>query len=348
MKRAAAMLVPMVIVPLAAQDAPGCNRSIIQYRSASSVVARGSHFPMTGFRMFGNYLKGSGPDLAPADPSGTAAYPKDFGGGLQAVTFENWYAVFACANAGDKTCVFKIMPFIRVMSVAGPDGVNFNMAGESVTGAEPQSYKWDRNSLVGADCLVISETVNGRANAFSGRVTRIVANSSGGLNLASRGSIGAMDYLLPAPPGYSHYRYLGTFYVDNKEVRNIQDSGSLVKARMVNLSKAADTNGDKSNGVQVPVWGYISPLATAIVIQSRATIGSAGAGSVAEYFDADSSRHTLEQRYYEKPAGKGETYVFDAMTLPFSFGQSFYYRTGGSLQGNRAASSLQVTGWVEP
>lgn len=344
---AAALLLPSVAL-VQGQDAPGCNRSIIQYHSANSVVAWGAHFPMTGFRIFGNYLKGSGPDLTPSDPSGVASFPHDFGGGLKAVTLENWYAVFACSNPGDKTCTLKIMPFLRARNVAGVDGVNLNRAGENSMDDAEQSYDWPRNSLVGSDCLVITETVSGRRNAFSGRVTRIKANSATGINLESRGAVGPLDFLLPAPPGFGQYRYLGAFYVDNKEVRNIQDSGRLVKARMVNLAKATDSNGDKSNGVQVSVGGFISPLASAVLLESRATLATSGAGSVAEYFDADSSRHTLQTKYFEKPAGKGNTYVFDGIELPFSFGQSFFFRTGGNLQASRASSSLQVTGWIEP
>lgn len=326
----------------------GCNRSIVTYNDKNSVIVRGTHFPMTGFRMFGNYYKSEGRDLAPKPSNGVASLANDLGADLQTPTLENWYAVFACANERDKNCQLKIMPYLRIGSVK-PDGtLVLSAAGESGPGDGPRKYAWPSNALSGADCLVVSEKINGRINAFSGRVARIQKNTTSTIILNDLGNIGESDFILPAPPGFSEYRYLGSFYLDTAEVRNIQDSGALVKARMVNLSKVLNGDGDLSKGARVPLQGYICPLATAVVLDSSGVLSTSGGGMLAEDFDADGSRHTLQRRFIQKTTPGSLNYSFADLTIPFSFGQAFYFRTEGNLQATRRGTRLLVTGWIEP
>ena len=135
---------------------------------------------------------------------------------MTATTFENWYAVFACADNGDATATLKVMPFLRAGVVSGSN-IPLSRAGEGIYVTASQSYAWtSTNNLAGTDLLVISE--NG---GFSGRVTTVTANSTSQITATTIGSITEGDYLLPAPPGFDHYVYLGSFYEDTAEVRNI-------------------------------------------------------------------------------------------------------------------------------
>lgn len=122
------------------------------------------------------------------------------------------------------------MPFLRVGSVAG-SVVTLNKAGEGISTVQAKTYSWSAtNNLAGVKCLVIGENGN-----WSGRVATITANTTTTVTLDVIGALAFGDFLLPAPPGYTEFGYMGTFYNDTAEVRNIYDTGSIAKSYGVQL-----------------------------------------------------------------------------------------------------------------
>jgi hypothetical protein len=326
----------------ALNDIPAGPRDSIIYVNATSVRVSRNHAPMGGFRVRGHYTRGRAPTFAM--PASKAASTSSNLGAESAVHTENWYAVFACANSGDGAAVLRLMPFLRAGTVSGSN-VPLIKAGEGVHALTATTYAWGgTNNLANTDCLVISE-----AGAFSGRVTTITANVSGQVTLQTIGTVGAYDFLLPAPPGFAYYVYLGCFYFDTAEVRNIADAGSVVKAKMVNLADPNFTSGGAvALAVELRCGGYISPLATAVVMKDTHTVSTASTGTHAGYFWHDSSSHEINQNFEQKTNAGNMTVTYDGIELPFSQWQSIWYSTGGTLAASRSDASLEIKGWIEP
>lgn len=336
----------------AVQNATHGGRHIITYRGPHSVYLRGGKYiPMSGFRFHGQWSRTSSktaqlPATMIGSLSNADGSTPNMGAGLTAPTFENWYAVFACANNADSTATLQVMPYIRARTVSGSD-VTFNKAGEGVHSAIAQTYAWAVDALAGTECLVISETVDSRANAFSGRVTSITANTTGQMTLASVGAVAAYDWLLPAPPGFDHYRYLGSFYYDTAEVRNIADTGNLVKSYGINLASPS-FSASVASPTMANVSGYISPLATAVILRSSSNFATTSVGDYAEYFAMDNGNHTVQQIYEFKEAAATTVVFNDGITVPFSFGQQFYFSNAGGLASLRTEQTISPVGWIEP
>ncbi len=318
------------------------QRSQIRYRAAQQVAVHDKTFKMNGYRFFGNHTKSNGPVFS-LDPNNQRSIIT-FGTDSITNTKENWYGVFATANTGDIGPSFRLVPFVRVASVNG-NTVTFMKAGEGIDNpAQSQSYDW-QTPLSGVEILVINETVDNRDNGFSGRTTVVTSYDNTSISLQDIGSIGPKDYLLPAPPGFSHYRYLGSVYMDTEEVRNISDSGALVKAKMIDLGVTNNITGPGLRELQV--GGYISPLATAIVIDTTTYLQTTSGGVVAHYFGVDQA-HVVQSTYYRKTVSTSDVVVDHGITIPFSFSQRIYLSTGGALEVARDYATFSVTGWVEP
>lgn len=334
-------IVDVTAPELDATEFAGGTRDAICYAGAQSVKVFRNYATMGGFRFRGQYTKGRAPTFnMPANK--TATLPTDLGG-MTATTDQNWYAVFACANAGDATATLKIMPFLRAGVVSGSN-IPLSFAGEGIYITSTQTYAWtSTNNLANTDILVISE--NG---GFSGRVATITANSTSQITVNTIGSITEGDYLLPAPPGFTNYVYLGTFYRDTAEVRNIYDSGTLVKAKMIYTVSPDVSTGSFPTLTAIQTFGYISPLATAIVLDSSCILSTASTGSYAEYFSGDSSNHVVQTGYVYKDNTSNMSVVFSNVQVPFLYAQSFWYQNGGTLTASRINGQLNITGWIEP
>ncbi|MGH8381739.1 hypothetical protein [Pseudomonas sp.] len=316
-------------------------RPVIRYASASSVTMHAKTACMGEFRFMAGFTGGRGRVLPMATQIASTA-PAGLGA-ESAFRTENWYAGFACANAGDTTATIKTMPFLRVRSVAGLV-VNLNKAGEGIHTAQAQTYAWGAtNNLAGRKCLVISE-----GGGFSGRVATITANVAGSITLDVVGALAFGDMLLPAPPGFTEFGYLGSFYMDTAEVRNIYDSGSIVKSKGIFIQSPSTNGSIPAPGVQINCAGYICPLATAVIIDSTAVLSTASTGDAAEYYDPDSGNHIVQTKYSVKSLGTSVSYVHDGVTVPFLYPQYFYYYNAGALAASRTTSQLNVTGWIEP
>jgi hypothetical protein len=318
-------------------------RDAVCYAGAQSVRVFRNYATMGGFRFRGQYTKGRAPTFAmPSNKVVTS--PGDLGG-MTAKTDENWYAIFACANDGDATATLKMMPFLRAFSVAGST-INLAQFKEGMVANVAQTYAWtSTNNLAGTDLLVISE-----GGGFSGRVTNITANTSGSVSVGSLGAITTGSTFLPAPPGFDHYVYLGSFYFDTAEVRNIYDSGSLVKGKMIYTLLPDTSTGSflYPTFTVIDCTGYICPLATAVVFDSSCTLSTASAGTFAEYFGGDEALHIVQTTFVQKDNSGNMSVVFDNIQVPFLYPQTFAYANDGSLTATRVSGQFNITGWIEP
>jgi hypothetical protein len=325
----------------AVQPVAAGPRDAVVYNNATSVKVFRNHAVMGGFRFRGQYSKGRAP-MFPMPASKIASVATGLGAESTART-ESWYAVFACANAGDSTATLKVMPFLRAGTVSGSN-VPLIKAGEGVHALTAQTYAWSAaNNLAGVECLVITE-----GGKFSGRTTTITANIAGQVTLASVGTVAAYDFLLPAPPGFEHFVYLGSFYFDTAEVRNIADAGVVVKAKMIQLADPNFTvSGAVASWTELRFGGYICPLASAVVVQDTHTLSTASTGDHASYFGSDASDHEIQANYEKKTSSTSDAYVWDGVELPFAQWQSIWYKNGGSLAAQRSAAKIEIKGWLE-
>lgn len=334
-----AFVMQSTAAPTAVRRGP---RSVVQYGSATSVNVRETSMQMAGFRFMGGYSKVYAPTYPTPTQVNNISTSTDLGAETS-VALENWYGIFACANDGDTTCTFKIMPFLRAGSVAG-SVVTLNKAGEGIHSVVAKTYAWTAtNNLTGVDCLVISE-----GGGFSGRLTSITANTGTTITLATIGSVAAFDFMLPAPPGFTQYCYLGSFYFDTAEVRNIYDSGSLVKSKGIYILSPTINGSQPLNGVEMNAAGYISPLACAVVVDSSCTLSTSSAGDYAEYLVGDGSGHIVQSDVVYKDNATNMSVSFSNGQVPFLYYQKFYYANAGSLASTRVSGQLNVTGWIEP
>lgn len=235
------------------------------------------------------------------------------------------------------------MPFLRVASVDGKV-VSLNKAGEGIHTLQAQTYAWtSENNLRTAKCLIISE--GGR---FSGRVTTVTANNNGTVTLHDVGELGFGDFLLPAPPASEEFGYLGTFYMDTQEVRNIHDTGSIVRSRGIFI-QSPSTNGKIASPMKLDCSGYISPLATGVMLDSSANISTSSTGQLAEYFAGDGGNHTAYTGTIIKTAAASLPYYFTGILVAFLYPGELYYSNGGAdaITNSRINSQMNINGYIE-
>lgn len=331
-------------------------RSIIRYYSATQIqIGAEKNFVMGGFRFHGKYLNGAS-KLFPAPAlSDDCRHIISIGDGATTAgdlgaesysSIHSWYALFACANDGDSAASFKVMPFLRVKSIAG-SAITLNDAGENQRSLNTKTYQFTTNNLAGVDCLVINETLNSRANAFSGRIASVTANTTTTVTLDDVGTMNEYDYFLPAPPGYTHYRYLGAFYRDSAEVRNIADTGTIVGSRGSQNTQGS-ISGALGSAVEMPCDGHVSPLATGVKFSHTDTIGSSTTGDSVVRYGMDNGSHDTDEFYYQKDAATSQSFIFNFGCVPFSFHQRLWFYTGGALNIAANTRSMNIRGWIEP
>lgn len=318
-------------------------RDALLYRGPTSVTITRRHAAMGGFRYRGQYTKGVAPHFPMPTSTEATCSPEGLGAESNFCT-ENWYAAFAAANTDDLTATVKTMPFLRVNSVSG-NTVTLNRAGEGVSDPIVQSYSWNsENNLTGVECLVISAS-----GAWSGDVAKILGNTSTSITLDSSYNLGFGDFLLPAPPGFEHFVYLCSFYMDTAEVRNIYDSGVAAQGKMIYLLHPDVSTGSiPFPGATLNCAGYISPLATAVILDSSCQLATASTGGYAEYFDPDGANHIIRSDFVEKTSNTSLNVAFSGVHIPFLYYQSFSFYNAGSLANTRYIGQLNVTGWIEP
>lgn len=329
------------------------NRAAVRYYSSTAVsITCPRHILMGGFRFFGQYTKARVPLFSRTTGSPQTVSTSTDLGAEAAAHLDGWYAVFACADNGDATPSFKLMPYLRAGTVVGST-ITLCSGAEGIHTNTATTYAWSStNNLAGTECLVINETVDGRANAFAGRTTTISANTISTITLTDIGAIAAFDFILPAPPGFDQYCYMGSFYYETPgDVRNIGDSGSLVKAKMIDTAdpnwSATGQIGTIAAPVAIRFGGYVCPLATGVVVKDTASFSTASTGTYAAYFDIDGSQHIVETALSTKEAAATETQLVDNITVPFCFSQTFYYSNDGGIIAQRSGGTLEIKGWIE-
>lgn len=333
-------LTDAVLIPTVGQ-----RRGRINYNTATTLRVDGipDAIAMGGFRYMGNYLKSRG-RLVSTGLTTTAHVVVSISSQLAGLTsgqFFNWYAVFACSNPGDATVSYRLVPYFRCFSrsgnvvTLGHGGENQNVTPATVT------YSMAANAFAGVDCLVIEQ-----GEIFSGRTTTITASTATTITLADATGIGPLDFFLPAPPGFSEYHYLGTAFWEGPtgDWRNIADTGSVVKARMVTVAEVPAT-GALSNQ-KIRFGGHISPLATGISGRYNAVSSTASLGSFGETFAHDGGGHDIWQATQTKEATANCTCLAVA-DLTFSKEQAAWMTTIGTLAATVTSRTFLVYGWPE-
>jgi hypothetical protein len=323
------------------------GRIPLEYYSTSGVLVRAAQLTLDGFRFHGSSTRSGGPTLRCAAAQNQVSYPGNFGAGISSATLENWYAVFACANGDTDQVTFVVMPFLRCRTVPGSGVVTFNKTGEGQHTAVAATYNWANDVLAGTEVLVINES-GSRVNGWSGRVARCTANTNAQLTLDDAGTIGFGDYLLPAPPGWRHYGYVGSFYVDTAEVRNFADDGKNVRSYGVNNTDPDwTTSGAMASYISVTWAGYVSPLSLGVWFYAVGSLSTASLGSWATYFSTDSSDHKQNDWYCNKEGTATSTYV-GMFCQSLAYTQEMWVKMAGSLVASRISNTLQLRGWIEP
>lgn len=253
------------------------SRPTMQYRDFRSVYFKGlKEVSMCGFRFQGLYEKQAGKKFSISGDYPYASLATDLEYESSNKTRE-WYAVFAVADDGDANAVFKIVPFLQVNSVSG-NVVTLN----EVLGVDPDTtghrvlasatYNWSDDALNGAECLVISETIDDRVNSWSGRKTTITDSTNSTVTLNSAGTLGQFDWILPAPKSKSNYVYLGSFYIDRAEMFNFADGNGIVSQDNISLQTAHSFDIDAIATAQTPT------LPGNLTLDGAATSGGAWHG----------------------------------------------------------------------
>lgn len=313
----------------------------VDYHTGTVIKAfGGSRVMLGGFRMFNNYYKmGRAIDTG---VNGYALISAADAGDLGAETtrkLENWYAAFAVANENDDTCEFRLMPYLRVQDVTG-SVVTLGQAGERKHAPlTTTTYAWAVDALDGVECLVINENAQ-----FRGRVTTITANTAGTVTLTDATGLVEGDFLLPAPPGYTEYAWLCDHYMDTSEWRNIADSGRDVGSYMVNHATFPAT-GEVATATAYSLMGYISPLASAVILETISTLATASTGSYTQFIWHDTSNHGIWASYDDKVGTTNLVLRYSKIVCQFSKKQEIVYLTGGTLDINVAGRTLSVRGW---
>lgn len=255
------------------------SRPTMQYRDLQSVYFKGlKEVSMCGFRFQGMYEKQAGKKFSISGDYPYASLATDLEYEYEGSNkTREWYAVFAVADDGDANAVFKIVPFLQVNSVSG-NVVTLN----EVLGVDPDTtghrvlasttYNWSDDALNGAECLVITETIDDRVNSWSGRKTTITDSTNSTVTLNSAGTLGQFDWILPAPKSKSNYVYLGSFYIDRAEMFNFADGNGIVSQDNISLQTAHSFDMDAIATAQTPT------LPGNLTLDGAATSGGAWHG----------------------------------------------------------------------
>jgi hypothetical protein len=342
-------------VNLQTEDEPyimGGNRTTISYSTADIIAISSPYVGLTGFRFRGQPTKKS-------NKIAQFQVPMRLGlsanlGAQSTMDTTTWYALFAVKNRGESP-KFKIMPYIRANAITG-NTITFGAGGEHSTTylkttPDVKTYSFPVNSLVGCDVLIINETVGGRNGQPSGRIAKVTANTNVDVTLDDVGAMTIGDYFLIAPPNFDDYGYMATFYKDSAELRNISDSGNLVKATMIYLDNSGGVqdypiDGDLTTGLTIDFRGFISPLATGISLNINNIFSTSAVGVWSFYTQSDGSNHVLHTASGRKTDTTTESQLVDGITAPFSFGQTLFFRSAGFVTG--CTRKLNIKGWIEP
>ena len=317
-------------------------RHLLRYAGATAVQVQAWQFQMNGMRYHGGHSRRSAQSWPAASSTSVISTDRDLGA-ERTVARQNWYAIFAVAHEADLYASFRLMPFLRVAGMQGATAL-LACAGEGVHDNAPTSYAWtSADNLAGAECLVLRE-----AGGYSGRMTTLTGNQAGAVTLADPGSLTTGDWLLPAPPGFEHYGYVGSFYFDTAEVRNFYSHGTTVCSKMIYLLQPHCDGAWPQPGVEMDASGYISPLATAIRIDSSCVLSTDDRGTYAEYFDPDGGRHVVYSAARQKENPGNLPVVISGVEVPFLYPQRFWFSNAGPVAAARISGQLNVTGWDEP
>lgn len=318
----------------------GC-RPALRYESSTSVRFFAKNMPMGQFRIGGAYTGGRA-RVVPMATEIASLLPAGLGA-ESTMTLENWYAAFSVANTADATATIKTMPFLRVGSIAG-NVITLNKAGEGIHTVQPKTYAWTTpGNLVGKKCLIISEN-----SIYSGRIATITGNTASTVTLDSVGTLAFGDFILPAPPGYDEFGYMGTFYLDTAEVRNIYDTGSQAFSYGIYLLSPSTDGSQPAPGIEMNCAGYISPLATGVTLDSSCAMSTATLGDYAEYFSPDSGNHDIRTNYDLKDNPSSRSFIFSGISFGFLYQQKLYFKNSGSLASIRLSGQIAPRGWYEP
>jgi hypothetical protein len=318
------------------------SRSIIDYDTSNSVkVFVPESLVLSGFRFHGSYRKPSGRAIATGVNGSISVNDNSDLSILTTRKMENWYAVFAGANESDTTASFVNLPFFRAFSVTGNE-ITLG-EGKETTGEDhvQTSYDMAIDVMVGADALIIQE--NGK---WSGRTTTVTSNTAGSITLSDASGVSPGDFVLVAPPEFSDYCYLGSWYLDTNSPRNRADTGYHVAALHFQIPGLAESGAIPKT--EVSVRCMISPLATAYIAKLRYVVNSTGTGKVNHIVDNDSSGHALMTVEEMKYGSLSMTPSHQPVILPFARKQSLWITSGGDLAGLVTGRQLQCYGWIEP
>lgn len=336
-------LVIFISLDLHASDA----RHVVRFLDGQRVAIHGREFPLNGFRFLGNPTQPASLTLH----TGTAMHVlsmQEHAVTAQDSTHHHWFGIFACANDGDTTPTFRLVPFLRLDTTTNGDTFTLMHSGEFAP-CTPRTPSCSWRTLPSlTDVLVVTETLEGRPSCFSGRVTRIRNATADSCTLVDPGTVGHGDFLLPAPPGFRHYGYLGCFYYAAGEVRPLADTGTLVKARMADLARLYPLSR-KVSGKAIGVAGAVSPLATAVLVDATTDLNTHATGDCAEYFTPEPQGQPLATLLHRKTSTSlGDGFSTPGLVLPFMFSQTLYLTTAGALANHREPVVYQVAGWIEP
>jgi len=321
------------------------DRARLDYQTPTSIKCFvPENIVMAGFRFMGSYKKGNGLYIS----SGVGAngwlevsQTTDLAFETTAPHYENWYAVFALANDGDSVATLKHVPFFRAASVA-TNVVTLAQGGESdgdtVT---TTTYNIATNALVGAEVLIIQE-----GRQFSGKTTTVTANTNSTITLANAGSMGPNDFFIVSPPAYDNYCYLGSWYLDTSEPRNMADALQEVNSWGVDVI-GFPTTGAISSPTRYSLAGQVSPLSTGYIMQLSFTANTASQGDIAHYIWHDAGSHQTYQHYDYKVLGSAQTFVESANKVLFSREQALFISTAGSLPATITGRTIRTMGWIE-
>jgi len=218
------------------------GRPTAQYKDATSVYFKGlDEVAMCGFYFNKKYKKAFGRRFPTSGPATYADYSTDLEFETSAFTTQ-WYAIFACADDNDSTITYKIVPYLQVKTISG-NTITFNQGGELQRSLVTRTYNMNNDALNGADCLVITETLDSRPNSWSGRITSITDSTSTTATLSDIGTLAMFDYILPAPISKKNYVWVGDFYRDSAEVRNFADGNGIICSDSISLESNHSFDG---------------------------------------------------------------------------------------------------------
>lgn len=321
-------------------------RSTMQWGSVTSVDMYGTNFPMAGFRSQGQYHKSFAPVYTASTMS--VSISTDLDSMTSALESDAWYAVFMTANDGDFNCSPVIVPFIRLFNDAGTLKYSSPAEGQTKAGLTAITRGLNVNGLAGNDVLVISRDLVG--GGFSYDVTRCVSNTTTVIVLEDESNITDGDWALPSPSGVDHYVYIGSFYVNaSSQIRRFVDDGKSVKYR-----GDVDASSSSQSGAitleKREVSGYVSPLASAVIIESAAQLTGITTGLYIEnfYFDSNAASMVTQCRYVKEGSITGY-FTNNNLDLPFNKMQIYGYETDAptGMDTNRASSTQTIVGYVE-